>query len=162
MIDSYIGIGSNLDDQLGHVNRAIAELKQLPESRLLASSRLYRSKPLGPADQPDYINAVVKLATELSPHALLDELQSIEQLHQRVRSGQRWGPRTLDLDLLIFGNQSLNDERLVVPHAGLVTRNFVLYPLADVADHQLDVPGLGTLQQLIDNISDTGLELLEV
>ena len=161
MIDSYIGIGSNLDDPLKHVKRAIAELQHLPKSRLLSSSRLYRSKPMGPANQPDYINAVVKLATELSPHALLDQLQTLEQQHQRVRDGQRWGPRTLDLDLLIYGNQLLNDERLVVPHAGLVERNFVLYPLRDVAEAQLEIPGQGVLQNIIKNVSDTGLELLD-
>ena len=161
MIDCYIGLGSNLDDPLKHVSQAIAELQHLPKSRLLASSRLYRSKPMGPANQPDYINAVVKLATELSPHALLDELQTIEQQHQRLRTGQRWGPRTLDLDLLIYGNQLLNDERLVVPHAGLVERNFVLYPLSDVADGQLEIPGQGVLHEIIKNVSDKGLELLD-
>jgi 2-amino-4-hydroxy-6-hydroxymethyldihydropteridine diphosphokinase len=129
MVRAYIGLGSNLDDPLAQVNEAIDELGQLERSQLAAVSPRYRTPPLGPADQPDYINAVVALDTTLPPLALLDELQRIEQHHSRVRGPLRWGPRTLDLDLLLYGDQVINLPRLTVPHAGLRDRPFVIFPL---------------------------------
>jgi 2-amino-4-hydroxy-6-hydroxymethyldihydropteridine diphosphokinase len=140
---AYIGIGSNLSDPRRQVERAIDELAQLPHTRLLASSRLYRSAPLGPVEQPDYINAAAALDSELTAHALLDALLRIEVAHGRVR-GERWGPRTLDLDLLLYGDTVINDDRLNVPHPGLAQRNFVLYPLLDIAP-DLVIPGNGTV-----------------
>src|SRR5512143_2122176 len=119
----YIGLGSNLDDPLSQVQTAIDELASLPQSCLHAVSPLYRTPPLGPADQPDYINAVAAIDTDLDPLALLDELQRIEHHHGRVRS-LRWGPRTLDLDLLLYGQSTLASERLTVPHPGLCERPF--------------------------------------
>jgi 2-amino-4-hydroxy-6-hydroxymethyldihydropteridine diphosphokinase len=139
----YIGIGSNLSEPRRQVERAIDELTQLPDTRLLASSRLYRSAPLGPVEQPDYINAVAALDSDLDAHALLDELLRIELAHGRVR-GERWGPRTIDLDLLLYGDEVINDDRLTVPHPGLRQRNFVLYPLRDIAP-DLVIPGNGTV-----------------
>lgn len=127
---AYIGLGSNLDDPLAQVMRAIDELSALPQTQLVQRSAIYSSKPVGP-EQPDFINAVALLDTHLAPLALLDALQAIEQAHQRVRI-QHWGPRTLDLDLLLYGDQVIATERLTVPHPYLTQRGFVLYPLADI------------------------------
>ncbi|TCK19000.1 2-amino-4-hydroxy-6-hydroxymethyldihydropteridine diphosphokinase [Thiogranum longum] len=155
-IVAWIGLGSNLNDPARQVNNALAELDQLPRSRLLVCSGLYRSAPMGPQDQPDYINAVAGLATALPAAALLDLLQAIEQAHRRVR-GEHWGPRTLDLDILLYGDERIETPGLKVPHPGMVERNFVLAPLAEVAP-QLLVPGLGEVQALCNTVSDVGLE----
>ncbi|WP_280554304.1 2-amino-4-hydroxy-6-hydroxymethyldihydropteridine diphosphokinase [Halomonas sp. 25-S5] len=129
---AWIGLGSNLDVPRAHVERALGELDRLPLTRRIAASRLYASAPLGPADQPDYINAVALLATRLSPLALLDQLQALEQRHGRVRR-RRWGPRTLDLDLLLFDDQRVTLPRLTLPHPEMARRAFVLVPLAELA-----------------------------
>jgi 2-amino-4-hydroxy-6-hydroxymethyldihydropteridine diphosphokinase len=147
-VDAYIGVGSNLDDPLEHVRRSIRELAQLTENTAVAHSRLYASLPMGPSDQPDYINAVVRVRTALEPLALLDQLQAIERAHGRVREGQRWGARTLDLDLLLYGSRFIDHERLIVPHPGLHERAFVLYPLQELAG-DIKVPGRGWLSELI-------------
>ncbi|RTE64654.1 2-amino-4-hydroxy-6-hydroxymethyldihydropteridine diphosphokinase [Amphritea opalescens] len=128
----YIGLGSNLENPVTQVTTALLELERLANCRALTHSSLYRSDPVGPPGQPDYINAVACLETTLLPLDLLDALQAIEQHHQRVRI-QHWGPRTLDLDLLLYGDQQINNERLTVPHAFIQARNFVLYPLAEIA-----------------------------
>ncbi|HEY5717355.1 MAG TPA: 2-amino-4-hydroxy-6-hydroxymethyldihydropteridine diphosphokinase, partial [Motiliproteus sp.] len=114
-ICTYIGLGSNLEDPIDQVQRALSELAQLPDSELRAHSRLYRSDPVGPPGQPDYINAVAELHTELAVESLLDLLQQLEQSHRRKRL-VHWGPRTLDLDILLYGNQQIATERLSVPH----------------------------------------------
>ena len=128
----YIGLGSNLQNPEQQINRAFIELGQIPDTQLLTYSPLYRSAAIGPAGQPDYINACAALETQLDAHTLLDALQAIEIDHQRIRK-QHWGPRTLDLDILLFGDQVIHTERLQVPHPYLCRRNFVLYPLADIA-----------------------------
>jgi 2-amino-4-hydroxy-6-hydroxymethyldihydropteridine diphosphokinase len=150
----YIGIGSNLQQPVEQVRQALLHLAEIPRSRLLAHSPLYRSTPLGSADQPAYVNAVAALATELAPLVLLDALQSIEQQQGRVRGSERWGPRTLDLDLLLYGDQQITNDRLG-------ERNFVLYPLYDVAGENLRIPGLGLLGQLLHACPAQGLELLD-
>ncbi len=132
MTQAFIGIGSNLADPLRQVQTAIRELSQLPNSTFLKSSSLYRTKPLGPSAQPDFINAVVALETALSPLSLLDALQALELQHGRVRN-LRWGPRTLDLDLLLYEQLELKSARLILPHPGLKSRIFVLKPLAEIA-----------------------------
>lgn len=142
----FIGLGANLDDPIAQVRTALEELARLPQTRLLAASPLYRTPPMGPPGQADYINAVAELATTLSPHALLDELQALERAHRRVRA-ERWGPRTLDLDLLLYGDMNIDDERLHVPHPGLESRAFVLLPLADLAP-ELEVPGSRSVRAL--------------
>lgn len=147
-VTAWIGIGSNLDDPVDHVCRALRELSTVPGSYGLAHSSLYRNPPMGPQDQPDYINAVASMLTTLAPEALLDELQAIELDHGRVREGEHWGPRTLDLDLLLYGDNVITTDRLTVPHPGLHQRAFVLYPLAEVAP-DLDIPGRGALQTLL-------------
>lgn len=127
---AYIGLGSNLEYPLAQVERAFSELADIANTALVARSALYSSRAVGP-EQPDYINAVALLDTQLVPLALLDALQAIEQAHQRVRT-QHWGPRTLDLDLLLYADQTIQHERLNVPHPYLTQRSFVLYPLADI------------------------------
>jgi len=157
---AYVGLGSNLDDPSHQVTRALKELDGLPMSRCLRHSSLYRTRPLGPQDQPDYINAVAVLATALTPEALLDALQELEYRHRRVRHGPRWGPRTLDLDLLLYGRQQLANARLVVPHPELTRRSFVLLPLAEVAPRELEIPGCGSLTDWLAQISDDGVRKL--
>ncbi len=129
---AFVGLGSNLDDPRRQILTAFDALARLPSTRLVARSSLYRSAPVGPPGQPDYINAVAQLATALEPLALLDRLQAIERDQRRVR-GERWGPRTLDLDLLLFEGRVIESERLTLPHPEMGRRNFVLVPLAEIA-----------------------------
>ena len=129
---AYIGLGSNLESPIEQVREALTELARLPLSRLVAASSLYASRPVGPQDQPDFINAVAALETRLSPLALLDQLQALEQQHRRRRQ-RHWGPRTLDLDLLLYANDHINSPRLRVPHPQMTARAFVLLPLAEIA-----------------------------
>lgn len=152
----YIGLGSNLENPVTQVASALLELERLPQCRDLQHSSLYRSDPVGPPGQPDYINAVASLETTLEPLALLDALQAIEQAHQRVRI-QRWGPRTLDLDLLLYGEQTIQCERLTVPHAYLRERNFVLYPLTELSP-ALNLPDGTALDTLLQNCDIDTLE----
>lgn len=129
---AYVALGSNLGDRRAHLAAALAALAALPGTRLDAISAIYETAPLGPAGQQDYLNAVARLSTSLPPLALLDALLAIEQTRGRVRR-ERWGPRTLDLDLLLHGDASRHDERLTLPHPGLLARAFVLTPLHDLA-----------------------------
>ncbi len=133
---AYIGLGSNLDKPKQQVLQAFRALAEVPEFRLVARSSLYRSAPIGPTGQPDYINAVAAIESTLDAEALLTKLQSIEQMHQRQRL-VRWGPRTLDLDVLWFGGQTIETDRLSVPHPEMLNRNFVLLPLQEIAPHLL-------------------------
>lgn len=133
---AYIGLGSNLDGPQRRIEHALATLDSLPLTRLITHSPLYASKPVGPQDQPDFVNAVALLATRLSPLALLDQLQALEQAHRRLRE-RHWGPRTLDLDLLLFDDRHLDLPRLRLPHPAMRERAFVLLPLADIAPHEL-------------------------
>lgn len=127
----WIGLGSNLDTPTRHVRTALCELEELPVTRLVDASSLYAGRPVGPQDQPDFINAVAALETRLSPLALLDQLQALEQRHRRVRE-RHWGPRTLDLDLLFYNDLALASPRLVLPHPQLLSRAFVVVPLAEI------------------------------
>ncbi len=156
---AYVGLGSNLDDPIAQVGRALRELAGLPETRLTRTSALYRTAPMGPANQPDYINAVAELQTSLSPPALLEALQCLERAHARVRTAERWGPRTLDLDVLLYGDNVLEDPQLCIPHPGLAVRAFVLIPLAEIAP-TLMVPGLGPLSGLLAALDPQGIERL--
>lgn len=158
-VRAYIGLGSNLADPKNQLEKAIAALRGLPDSRLTALSRLYRSQPMGPADQPDYLNAVAMLDTRMGAEELLDALQAIENQQGRVRGPERWGPRTLDLDLLLYGTEVIDTERLKVPHPGLPERSFVLYPLADLAP-ELILPDGRSLQQLLAECPPDGLVVL--
>jgi len=149
---SYIGVGSNLDNPAEQVERAFEFLRAVPEIRLLSRSSLYSSGPIGPLEQPDYVNAVAKISTNLEALALLSVLKKIERLRGRKR-GVRWGPRVLDLDLLVFGDEEIDELNLKVPHPGIAERNFVLLPLAEVAPG-LVVPGLGPVAEITVNESE--------
>lgn len=156
---SYIGIGSNQATPIKQAQQAIAALKELPYTQLIKSSSLYSSTPMGPQDQPDYINAVVQLDTQLSALALLDELQKIELAQGRERKANRWGPRTLDLDIILYGNEEINNTRLTVPHYGMKTREFVLYPLLEIAENLL-LPDGTALSQLTAKCAKNGLIII--
>ena len=155
----FIGLGSNLDEPLLQLNKAVEHLKQVNNIELIKVSGFYSSVPMGPQDQPDYINAVVEITTSLIAEKLLDELQHIENKQGRVRS-QRWGARTLDLDILLYGNDVINTERLTVPHSGISERNFVLYPLRDLVDENFEIPELGNIGQLLTACPVTGITRL--
>jgi 2-amino-4-hydroxy-6-hydroxymethyldihydropteridine diphosphokinase len=147
MTDSYIALGSNLQDPASQLRLAVAALAALPDSTLSRVSRVYRSQAVGPGEQPDYLNAVARLSTRLDPESLLDHLQAQESSQGRIRR-LRWGARTLDLDILLYGDLQLHTRRLVIPHPALAQRNFVLYPLADVCAPNFVLPDgteLGTL-----------------
>ncbi|ELY4608676.1 2-amino-4-hydroxy-6-hydroxymethyldihydropteridine diphosphokinase [Cronobacter turicensis] len=130
---AFIALGSNLAEPLSQVNNALAALARIPHSRIVATSSFYRTPPLGPQDQPDYLNAAVALETTLCAEALLDNTQRIELEQGRVRKAERWGPRTLDLDIMLFGDATINTERLTVPHYDMKNRAFMLLPLSEIA-----------------------------
>lgn len=150
MTVAYIAIGSNLASPLEQVNAAIQALGEIPQSRIVALSSFYRTPPLGPQDQPDYLNAAVALETSLSPDALLDHTQRIELQQGRVRKAERWGPRTLDLDIMLFGDAVINTERLTVPHYDMKNRGFMLWPLFEIAP-ELVFPDGGLLKTLLND-----------
>ena len=155
---AYIGLGSNLAEPQSQVERALGELDSLPRSRVLARSSLYRSAPVGHAEQPDFVNAVAALDTALAAHELLHELQAIEGRHARERSFPN-APRTLDLDLLLFGDERTADARLVVPHPRMHERAFVLEPLVEIAP-DATIPGHGRAQALLARCRDQKVERL--
>ena len=153
---AYVALGSNLDDPCAQVGRAFDALARLPDTRLVARSPSYRSPPLGPVSQPDFVNAVAGLLTQLAPRALLDALKSLEAALGREAPVVRWGPRRIDLDLLVHGAARVEEPGLSVPHPGLAERAFVLLPLADVAP-DLEVPGLGRVRSLAARVGSQGL-----
>lgn len=159
----YIGLGSNMDSQaqspLQHITTAIQSLGDIESTRMIHISSLYKSKPVGSQDQDDYINAVTKLETELKPLALLDNVQAIENEHGRVRN-ERWGARTLDLDILIFGEEIIENDRLTIPHVEMINRAFVLVPLAEI-DAGCSIPGKGFVSDLLLDIDQDGLMILQ-
>lgn len=154
MAHAWIGLGSNLDNPRQHLQQALIELGELTATRLVKSSRLWLSKPLGPQDQPDFINAAALLSTQLQPLELLDQLQRLEEEHQRVRL-QPWGPRTLDLDLLLYDQLQLQHPRLTLPHPQMHLRAFVLEPLLEL-DSTLELPEHGKLTRLADQLRKAG------
>jgi 2-amino-4-hydroxy-6-hydroxymethyldihydropteridine diphosphokinase len=159
-VTAYIGLGSNLADPVQQVRSARLDCAAIPGVWEIAFSSLYRSPPMGPQDQPDYVNAVMAVSTDLTAPTLLRHLQRIEQAHGRVRSERRWIARTLDLDLLIYGGHRIKTSELTVPHPGLSQRAFVVYPLAEIAP-ELVVPGLGRVADLVVNCPRDGLERIE-
>ena len=155
----YIAIGSNLESPIDKAQQAIAALKALPVSRFICASSLYRSTPMGPQDQPDYINAVALIETNLDPLALLDQTQAIENALGRVRKNQRWGARTLDLDILLYNSDVIENERLTIPHYGMKQREFVLYPLAEIAPN-LCFPDGNCLNFYLEQVAENGLSII--
>lgn len=159
MTRCFIAIGSNLQQPLDQVNRAVTEIAALSGCSLQAVSPWYRSSAIGPGTQPDYINGVIELDCNQSPRALLRLLQSIENLHQRKRA-QHWGPRTLDLDVLIYGESIVDDPDLTIPHPRMLDRIFVLYPLMDIAPDLILHNGLA-VSEFITSCPSTGLHLVQ-
>lgn len=159
-VRAYVGIGSNLGEPMEQVRRAVAAMRALPHTRVVKLSSLYRSLPLGGADQPDYINAVAVLDTRLDARRLLAALHDIEAAQGRDRSAGRWASRTLDLDLLVYGAERHAEADLTVPHPGIAEREFVLHPLNEVAP-DLDIPGLGPVAEHVSRCPDRGLARLE-
>jgi 2-amino-4-hydroxy-6-hydroxymethyldihydropteridine diphosphokinase len=155
-VPAYIGLGSNLNEPQQQVAHGFKALEQLPGTRLIQRSSLYRSSPLGPQDQPDFINAAAGLLTQLDAHALMAALKKIEQRLGRDPAQVRWGPRIIDLDLLVYGSARIDEPQLRIPHAGIQSRNFVLYPLAQIAP-ELFVPGAGRVSRLLSQIDAAGI-----
>ena len=156
---AYIGVGSNLNDPRAQVLRAIASLGKIPATRVGLVSRLYASQPMGPIAQPEFVNAVAGVVTQLTPEDLLAQLRAIEIASGRPEQHEKWGPRVIDLDLLVFARERRATPQLSLPHPGVVERNFVLYPLADIAP-ELDVPGLGRVAELKNRVTSAGLHVL--
>ena len=156
---AYVALGSNLDGPATQIEQAFASLSELPGCRLIARSRLYRTQPLGPQEQPEFVNAAAGLLTTLSPRELLVALKNLERALGRDVPVVRWGPRRIDLDLLVYADVQIAESDLVVPHPGLPERNFVLYPLRDIAP-DLQVPGHGRVNQLVAHVTAAGLALI--
>jgi 2-amino-4-hydroxy-6-hydroxymethyldihydropteridine diphosphokinase len=161
MANAYVGLGSNLADPRAQVERALRALAQLPRTTLVRCSRLYRSAPWGRADQPEFVNAVAELRTELSARELLEALLAIERRAGRERDATRWGPRVLDLDILVYGDRVIDETGLHVPHPHLAERAFVLAPLAEIAP-DLIVPERGRVAALLARIDASGCTPLEI
>jgi 2-amino-4-hydroxy-6-hydroxymethyldihydropteridine diphosphokinase len=157
--EAFVALGANLEDPVQQIRRALSELDAIEHTRVTAASSLYRTAPVGYADQPDFINAVAKLQTGLSPRELLDALHAIENRHARKRS-MRNAPRTLDLDLLLYGRLVIREEELTLPHPRMHERAFVLMPLAEIAP-DAPVPGHAPLSKLLAQVDRSGVEKLD-
>jgi len=156
----YIGLGSNLGDSTDTLGSAIEAIKTIQSIEQFQVSSYYQSKPHGPQDQPDYINAVASFIINLAPEALLDSLQAVENSHGRVRSGEQWTARTLDLDILLYGDHEIDTERLKVPHPWMKQREFVLYPLYEIAP-DLSLPDGSLLKEYLTQVSADTLKRLK-
>jgi 2-amino-4-hydroxy-6-hydroxymethyldihydropteridine diphosphokinase len=156
---AYVAVGSNLNDPQAQVRTALTRLAALPLTRALLRSRLYRTRPMGPQDQPYFVNAAAGLLTQLSARELLAALLQIEESMGRKRQ-ERWGPRVIDLDLIWMPGEIINEPGLTLPHPGVSMRNFVLYPLADIAP-TLAIPGHGNVSELLRAVGDEGVSALD-
>jgi len=154
---SFVGLGSNLQDPVLQVDLATKRLRELDNIELVAQSSVYQSPPMGPQDQADYINVVLELRTSLSPLALLGELQAIENQFGRDRSVGHWGPRIIDLDILLYANREIDLKRLQIPHPGLCEREFMVIPLLEIA------PTLSLLggKRLLDSLGKMNTDMLQ-
>lgn len=150
---AYIGLGSNLAGPVEQVKTACQSLNTIPQTHVVKCSQLYASKPQGPQDQPDFVNAVCLLETGLTPLDLLDALQNLEQSQGRIKK-RHWGERHIDLDILLFDQDVISSERLTVPHIEIANRDFVLLPLAEISAGLL-IPNLGTVESLIAKLQTT-------
>lgn len=159
-VRAHIGLGSNLDQPVQQIQHAVVALGRMPRSTLVRCSRLYRSAPLGPQDQPDYVNAVAAVDTELAALDLLAALQQIEQQQGRIRLGKKWGPRTLDLDIVLYGDQQIRERDLVIPHPHAHERDFVLVPLLEIAP-EAKIVGIGSVYDLIKTCPSNRLVSIE-
>lgn len=154
---AWVGLGANLDDPAAQLQTALRELDAIPRSRCLRHSSLYRSAPIGPQEQPDFCNAVAELKTDLSPQDLLQALFALENSHHRKRAA-RWGPRTLDLDLLLYDQRQIDTPELTVPHPRMHLRAFVLRPLVQL-EPTLDLPGHGPVIKLLALLHEQSISL---
>jgi 2-amino-4-hydroxy-6-hydroxymethyldihydropteridine diphosphokinase len=159
-VQVYIGLGSNLGDSIGILQAALRDLSSIPATRVVRSSSFYRNPPLGPQDQGPYTNAVAEVESHLGPLRMLRWLLRVEQWHGRVR-GRRWGPRTLDLDLLLYGMLRMNTRELVLPHPGVHCRDFVVHPLSELSPG-LSIPGRGSLGYWRMRVSSRNLRQLPI
>lgn len=157
-VRAFVALGANLGEPLAQLDSAVAAIDQHPQIDCLSMSRVYLSKPQGPQDQPDFTNAVLEIHTRLSAEQLLDVLQQIEDNHGRERH-QRWGARTLDLDIIVFANQCIHSPRLIIPHPRAYEREFVIQPLADL-DENLVIPGQGNVGELLQQLPITTMEII--
>ena len=155
----YLGLGANLNAPRKQLDNAVAALQDLAHCEFICVSHYYASKPMGPQNQPDYVNAVAAIKTTLQPEQLLNLTQQIELEHGRVRKAERWGARTLDIDILLFGTQTIHNERLTVPHYGLTEREFVVYPLLEIAP-DITLPNGTPLHSVTTNLALNELQQL--
>lgn len=156
---AYVGLGSNLDDPVARIRSGVTALARLAQTSLDDCSSLYRTAPVGLREQPDFVNAVCRLRTLLDPRALMRNLLEIERLHGRVRTGEKGGPRTLDLDLLLHGDATIHSAELILPHPRLHERAFVLYPLHEI-EPNLVIPGHGPMHELLKGSAGQRVERL--
>lgn len=155
LVTVFVGLGSNLGDPPAQIRRALRTLAQVPKTRLLRQSSLYRNPPVGYIDQPEFVNAVAEIETALPPAELLDQLLALERAHGRVRTHLN-APRTLDLDILLYGGLEVHEPGLTIPHPRMLKRAFVLVPLAEIAP-QAVVPGSGRVADLVKSVDASGL-----
>lgn len=152
----FVALGSNLGDREAHLIQGASDIAALAGCSDLVRSSIYETAPMGPQDQPDYLNSACSFSCELNPQALLDELKTIERQHGRSHTTARWTARPLDLDILLFGEQQINTARLTIPHVGIAERSFVLWPLAEL-DGSLQIPGLAAVLDLMETCEDFGI-----
>ncbi len=157
---AYLGLGTNMGDRDAQLQAALAAIAKIPATTVLQQSPVYESKPWGKTDQPDFLNMVVEISTQLEPHTLHRHLEKIERDLGREEAGEKWGPRTIDIDLLLYGSRTIKTASLVVPHARMWERRFVLRPLSDLAP-EMAAPGGGTVMKLLEDeeIASQGLSL---
>ena len=148
----YLGIGSNKNHPYFRINTVLKQINRIKSTNIVKKSSLYVTKPLGPQAQPNFINSVIEIRTSLKPIDLLDELQNLERLHNRKKT-KRWGPRSMDIDILIYNNLIMNTDKLVIPHPGLEYRDFVLIPLYEITSYRYEIPKYGKITTLIKNLS---------
>jgi 2-amino-4-hydroxy-6-hydroxymethyldihydropteridine diphosphokinase len=147
----YLGIGSNKNHPYFRINTVLKQINRIKSTNIVKKSSLYVTKPLGPQAQPDFINSVIEIRTNLEPLKLLHELQNLERLHNRKKT-KRWGPRSMDIDILIYNNIIMNTDKLVIPHPGLEYRDFVLMPLYEITSYRFEIPKYGKIINLIKNL----------
>lgn len=159
MVKVFLGLGSNLGDSLNLLRQAVSKLQEHPDIHVTKQSSFYRSRPLAEMDQPDYFNMVIACETGLTAESLLDVTQDIETQCGRTRDGERWAARTLDIDILAYGQQIIKNKRLMVPHPGIVDRDFVLFPWREIAP-MFQLPLLGSVESVAQHCEDRGLEMV--
>ena len=148
----YLGIGSNKNHPYFRIYTVLKQINRIKSTNIVKKSSLYVTKPLGPQAQPNFINCVIEIRTNLEPLALLYELQNLERVHNRKKT-KRWGPRSMDIDILIYNNLIMNTDKLTIPHPGLKYRDFVLIPLYEIARYGYEIPKYGKITSLVKNLS---------